>query len=87
MSVRERRRGRGREGKRKEGKGRKREGEAKGGREGRRNEAEGRAEIKTGKRAETRTKDDITHLTSCFSSRQNVKPTSTLLISQLPTPI
>lgn len=48
---------------------------------------EGRAEMKTGKEANTRTKNDITHLPGCFSRRQNAKPTSTPLISQPGTPI
>lgn len=48
---------------------------------------EGRAEMKTGKEANTRTKNDITHLPGCFSRRQNAKPTSTPLISQPGMPI
>ena len=68
-------------------KGRERERDSKEEREGRRNKGGGRAEMKTGKGAKTRSKNDITHLPGCFSRRQNARPTSTPLISQPGMPI
>jgi len=55
---------------------RKREGKREEGEREGRNERGGRAEIKTRKRDETRTKNDITHLTGCYSRGQNAKPIS-----------